>query len=108
MDAHWLKQYVTGASDYAETTDERWQQYAEMVGRGVTRKKEEAIEAAMKVIESSVNGDDKDLLIEAMRKVHPYLFNEIITASIQTVKNYHMHDGRIAGMYKKMAEEHFI
>lgn len=108
IDAYWLKQYVTAASDYDTMDDEQWALYADAAANMVTRFKTDRVESAMQALADSVNWSDQDLLMDAMRKVHPYLFNEIMTAGIQTVKNYHMNDGRISGMYKDLAEKNFI
>lgn len=108
MDAYWLKQYVAGASDFDKHSEEEWDRYAEATREMVTRIKSDKINAAMQIIGDSVNGDDKDLLIDAMRRVHPYLFNEVIMAGIETIKKHHMLDGRIAPMFKKMAEDNFL
>lgn len=112
LDAHWLKQYVEGASDYGDFTEEKWNQYAEAVRNMVTRRKEEKIKEAVRVLEDSVNGDDKDLVIVAIGSMHKFLLDSLATCVMEAI-NRHARcgdgfDGRIGRHFQNFVNEFFI
>lgn len=112
LDAHWLKQYVADASDAATMSAEDWDRYAEATRGMVTRKKEEAIKNAVRVLEDSVNGDDKDLVIVAIGSMHKFLLDALATCVMEAI-NRHARcgdgfDGRIGRHFQNFVNEFFI
>lgn len=112
LDAHWLKQYVTDASDYAEHGDEYWNDLAEMVRNGVTRAKEDKITDAVRVLEDAVNGDDKDLVIAAIGRMHRTLLDSLATCVMEAINRYtrigESFDGRIGRHFQNFVNEFYI
>lgn len=112
INAHWLKQYMADGTDAADKTPEDWEDLAKCARGSVERKKNNEIEAAVRVLESAVNGADKDLVIANMANMHTTLLDSLATTVLDAI-NFTRYDdgsfdGRIGAHFQKFIRDHFI
>ena len=102
-----LKSLCAAATDFSEQSDTDWEDIRNCVVESVTRNDRKAIEAAVRVIDDAVNGQNEDLVVAAFANVHCFLLDKIASAVMKAIKQYHMNDGRIGNHFKVFIREYY-